>query len=212
MVFSLFQSTGTSLSLPGHSKINKGPCKGISQLPQHLRVRQSVRLTDCQVKCTLTQSSTKVLDFPSSLRGLEFLHAYFTGSDWCKGSRVPQPSPRHGSPAPLDSRLTLCCPCPWRISSCCSAWRLRNYPTANGYPQATCPLPHTQCSPETSRGNKEKAFIAQGGCSRVQADCSGLCFVQWKATYWNDLSHVLLFKVFIPLCVSTTISNFCINV
>lgn len=43
---------------------------------------QSVRLTDFQVKCTLTQSSTtKVLDFPSSLRGLQFLHAYFSGSD-----------------------------------------------------------------------------------------------------------------------------------
>lgn len=47
---------------------------------------QSVRLTDFQLKCTLTQSSTtKVPDFPSSLRGLEFLHG-FTGSVWCKGS------------------------------------------------------------------------------------------------------------------------------
>lgn len=46
-------------------------------------------------------------------------------------------------------------------------------------PQATCPLPHSQRSPDTSGGNKEKAFIAQGGGQETKliflayALCSG---------------------------------------
>lgn len=80
-------------------------------------------------------------------------------------------------------------------------------------PQATCPLLDLQCSPDTFWGNKENALISLAISSGVQASFRSLClcFVQWKATYQNNVFHVLPFKIVIHLCISITISNFRIN-
>lgn len=142
MVFSLSQPTGTSLNLPGPSNINRS-CNSISQLPQHLSA--ICQAHSFQVKCTLTQySSIKVLDFLSSLRGLEFLCACFSGSDWCKGSTEYLSLLHvtgHWPPCPIWQQVHLCRSCSWRIPPWCSAWRLRNKPTASGYSGSSGHLP-----------------------------------------------------------------------
>lgn len=213
VVFSLFESTGTSLNLPGHAKINKsGPAMALASSLNTWA--QSLRFTEFQVKCTLTQSLTpKVPDFPTSLGpGIPACLFYW---QWLmqRQHREPQPSPCHQLPCPIWQQAHLCCSCPWRILSCYSACRLRNYPTANGYSGSSGHVPFATLTMQskTSGSNKEKPFIAQGEAAQ-ESKLMFLAYALCSGRQHTEMISLVLFKIFFTLCISTTISNFCINV
>lgn len=106
----LFSSLLEHLLIPGHLKINKsGPAMALaSSLNTWV---QSVRLTEFQVKCTLPQScTTKVPDFPSSLRGLNscmLVLLVVTDAKAAQNTSAFSTSSVISFPAPFNSRLTF---------------------------------------------------------------------------------------------------------
>lgn len=201
-VYFLSSSLLECLNLPGHSKINtSGPTTSLASSLNTCNLPGSQPSGKVHPNLVLHH---QVPDFSSSLRGLKFLHACFTGSDWCKGSTEYLSLLHvigHQLLCPISQQahplMFMFLKTPFLLF-CLEGWETIPEQMAALAPQSTCPLPHSQCSPGTSRGNKEKVFIAQGGSAQE----SKLIFLAYALCSGRQhTAHVLLFKTFISLCI-----------